>query len=184
MLNTCIYCGKDKTEPGHSFQFCLYNHYSAKIPAEKLPPEVKYGGFSTNICVFCKKSIAYGTLHVCLEASVSGGVKHDGDKVRLELFPAAALEEISKVLTFGAKKYADHNWSKGIAYSRLIGAALRHLLAWSRGQDKDPESGLSHLSHAGCCIVFLIWMEKFRSDLDDRHKDPGTNVGVTTETKE
>ena len=96
--------------------------------------------------------------------------KYDTEKVKMELLPSDALEEIAKVLTFGAKKYASWNWAKGLAYSRLTGAALRHLLAWKDGQDKDPETGLSHLAHLGCCVLFLLWMEKHRPDMDDRFK--------------
>ena len=107
-----------------------------------------------------------------VQEDMNGGTKYDENKVRFELLPQASLQEIAKVLTFGAQKYSDHNWTKGIAYSRLLGAAFRHLGAWAVGQDKDKETGLSHLAHAGCCIVFLLWMEKFRKDLDDRHKDP------------
>lgn len=99
------------------------------------------------------------------------GTKHDQGKPRMELLPMYSLEEIAKVLNFGAQKYDPWNWSKGIAYGRLAGAALRHLAAWLRGKDKDPESGLSHLAHAGCCILFLIWMQEHRPDLDDRSKD-------------
>jgi len=98
------------------------------------------------------------------------GTKFDQNKPRLELLPSDALIEIAKVLTFGAKKYSSENWRKGINYSRLMGAAMRHLLAWKDGEDKDPESGLTHLAHAGCCVLFLIWMEKNRQDLDDRFK--------------
>jgi len=98
------------------------------------------------------------------------GIKHDQDKIRLELLPMESLEEIAKVLTFGAKKYDAWNWAKGLSYSRLIGASLRHIFAWSRGQNKDPETGLSHLAHAGCCILFLLYMEKFKPAMDDRHK--------------
>jgi len=103
---------------------------------------------------------------------MNGGTKFDQDKVRFELLPQAALKEIAKVLTFGARKYDSWNWTKGLQYTRLLGALLRHIGAWSVGIDKDPETGLSHLAHAGCCILFLLWMEKFRPDLDDRHKDP------------
>ena len=100
------------------------------------------------------------------------GLKYDEAKTPVELLPPAALEEIAKVLGFGKKKYAAWNWAKGIAYSRLLGAAVRHLWAYQRGENKDPESGLSHLAHAGCCIIFLLWMEKNRPDLDDRFIDP------------
>lgn len=63
-----------------------------------------------------------------------------------------------------------HNWRGGISYSRLIGAALRHLFAFMRGEDLDKESGLSHLLHLSCCIMFLYWMTVHRTDLDDRYK--------------
>lgn len=104
-------------------------------------------------------------------ANTSGGVKHDQDKPPMELLPMESLEEIARVLAFGAKKYDKWNWSKGISYGRLCGAALRHLSAFLRGQDVDDESGLSHLSHLGCCVLFLIWMSKNRPDLDDRWKN-------------
>jgi len=102
------------------------------------------------------------------EAQPSGGLKYDSGKPRMDLLPAYSLEQIALVLGFGAQKYASWNWSKGIAYSRLLGACLRHLFAWARGENTDKESGLSHLAHAGCCILFLIWMSDKRRDKDDR----------------
>lgn len=99
-----------------------------------------------------------------------GGQKHDGGKPRMDLLDKHALEEISRVLDFGAQKYAAHNWRQGIQYSRLTAAALRHLHAFNDGEDIDPESGLSHLAHLGCCVMFLLNMQKTRPDLDDRHK--------------
>lgn len=104
------------------------------------------------------------------EAMVSQGVKFDGDKPRMDLLDAYAIEQLSQVLTFGASKYASHNWRKGIAKGRLIAAALRHLFAYLRGEDKDPESGLSHVAHAMCCCMFLLGLEH-RDDLDDRWKE-------------
>lgn len=99
-----------------------------------------------------------------------GGVKFDSDKPRMELLDTYALEQIALVMSFGAKKYAAHNWRGGLAWSRLIGAALRHILAFMKGEDKDPESGLSHIAHAGCCIMFLLWHEKHKVEKDDRYK--------------
>lgn len=84
------------------------------------------------------------------------GKKFDQDKVRYDLLPIDALEEISKVLTFGAKKYSDRNWEKGMDYSRLYRGALGHIWYWWRKNDLDPETGLSHLAHAGCCVLFLL----------------------------
>jgi len=98
------------------------------------------------------------------------GMKFDQDKPRMDLLDAYATEELAKVLTFGAKKYAPHNWRKGISYARLIAAALRHIYAFARGEDIDEETGLSHMAHAMCCCMFLVWMAKHRRDQDDRWK--------------
>ena len=96
--------------------------------------------------------------------------KFDQNKSPLELLPPDALFAIADVLAFGAKKYATHNWAKGFAWSRLSGAALRHLFAWSRGEKADPESGLSHLAHAGCCLLFLLDHEILKLGVDDRRQ--------------
>ena len=45
-----------------------------------------------------------------------------------------------------------HNWRDGLDWTRVSSAVLRHLSAWHGGEDIDPESGLSHLAHAGCGI--------------------------------
>ncbi len=84
------------------------------------------------------------------------GIKFDQEKIRVDLLPPDALEEISKVLTHGAKKYGDRNWELGMDWNRPYGALLRHLWAWWRGEDYDPESGIHHLAHVGCNILFLL----------------------------
>lgn len=96
------------------------------------------------------------------------GVKFDKGKNRVELLDPWWLEEVGAVLTFGAKKYADHNWRQGMPYTRLIGALLRHVFAIMRGEDRDPESGLTHAGHASCCLMFLFGMMLHRPDKDDR----------------
>lgn len=96
------------------------------------------------------------------------GMKFDGEKPRMDLLDPKFLEDVARVLTFGAKKYAAHNWRKGINTSRLIGAIYRHLGAINSGEDTDPESGLPHSAHLGCCIMFLHWTMANRPDLDDR----------------
>jgi hypothetical protein len=100
------------------------------------------------------------------------GLKYDQDKPRMELLDPLALEGLAKVLTFGAKKYASHNWRGGISYSRLIGALLRHTFAIVRGEYTDAESGLPHVDHLGCCWMFLSNQMKTRPDMDDLYKEP------------
>lgn len=106
---------------------------------------------------------------------VDSAVKHDTGKNRLELIPVSGIEGIGRAMTFGAKKYAAHNWANGFDYSRLIGSAMRHLLAWMSGQDKDSESGLSHLDHLGACVVMLIAHETEGLGNDDRRKAKTNN---------
>lgn len=96
------------------------------------------------------------------------GVKFDSDKIRLELLPPELLDAVGTILTFGAHKYSDRNWELGMNWSRVYGALLRHLNAWWAGQDFDPETGKSHLWHAGCCIAFLITYEERQLGKDDR----------------
>ena len=101
---------------------------------------------------------------------MSGGVKYDEDKPPMALLDSDFLEDISRVLGFGARKYVADNWRNGISYRRLISAAYRHLGSVNKGEDIDAESGLPHTAHLGCCIMFLNWMAKNRPDLDDRWK--------------
>lgn len=100
------------------------------------------------------------------------GVKFDTGKVRYELLPPEFLEETAKVLTFGAQKYEDRNWELGMSWSRVFGALMRHLWAWWNPfvSSTDEETGLSHLSHAACCIAFLIAYEKRNSGTNDKPK--------------
>lgn len=97
-------------------------------------------------------------------------IKHDQDKLPLNLLSREALEQTAAVLKFGANKYAEHNWRNGFLWSRPLAAAMRHLVAFNDGEDRDPESGLSHLAHAACCIMFLLEFEKTHKELDDRYK--------------
>lgn len=101
-------------------------------------------------------------------------LKYDGGKPGVELLPTDALEEIAKVLDYGAQKYAAHNWRKGMKWGRLAGALLRHVFAWLRGEDRDEESGHLHLAHAGCCVLFLLSYVLTGTGTDDRYKGENT----------
>lgn len=98
------------------------------------------------------------------------GVKFDTDKIRMELVPGFVTRALASVLTFGAKKYGDYNWAGGMDWSRLYGAAQRHLGAWWDGEGTDPETGMSHLWHALCCVAFLTAYEIKGIGRDDRFK--------------
>ena len=105
------------------------------------------------------------------------GVKHDATKTPLALLPFECLEEIAKVLEFGSRKYSDWNWTRGFKWSRLYSSTLRHLFAHMRGEKLDPETGLSHLAHAGANVLFLIYHELHTVGEDDRHPRPKSQKG-------
>jgi hypothetical protein len=105
----------------------------------------------------------------------TSGAKYDRGKNPLELLPTRPLEAIARVLEFGAKKYAPNNWRAGIAYSRVYAAILRHVWAWWRGEDNDPETGLPHLAHAGCEILFVLEYVLSSNDLTTRLDDRAGN---------
>ena len=97
-----------------------------------------------------------GRIPAKTDASKEEGTKYDRGKTRLDLLSMEALEEVGKVYTYGTKKYDAHNWRKGLKFSRIIAAVLRHFFAFIRGEDRDKESGLLHLAHAAWGILTLI----------------------------
>ena len=99
------------------------------------------------------------------QGDVAGAVKYDVGKARMELLPLPALQDVAEVLTFGAAKYADNGWkSLPDAENRYTGALLRHLAAIQAGEEVDPESGLSHISHVACNAIFLTHFHKEKVD--------------------
>lgn len=88
------------------------------------------------------------------------GKKFDAEKPRWDLMPLKVLEEVVDVLTMGAKKYSDGNWMRvPDGRRRYFAACLRHLTSWQAGEKTDKESGKSHLAHAVCCLIFLLWYD-------------------------
>jgi hypothetical protein len=111
------------------------------------------------------------------------GKKYDAEKIRLDLISTLAIEEIAKVLTFGARKYDAHNWRLGMRHSRLIRATIGHVFAHMRGETYDSESGLPHLAHAGCCIMFLLEYLLTGNGVDDRWDEVHKMYHVSARSK-
>lgn len=97
------------------------------------------------------------------------GTKYDEGKVRMDLLAPEMLYGTAHVLEFGAQKYDEYNWAKGMKWSRVFAALMRHMWAWWRGEEKDAETGYSHLWHASCCLMFLIAYEQRKVGEDDRY---------------
>ena len=88
------------------------------------------------------------------------GRKFDDGKIDWDLLPLNAVEEIVRVLMFGAQTYDRNNWQQIENFDRrYYNAAMRHLTKHNRGEIFDPDSGLLCLAHAGCDIIFLLEKE-------------------------
>jgi len=105
------------------------------------------------------------------DAAPAEGTKFDDGKPRFELIPEESLEQIALALGYGAKKYEDDwNWYQGFDYGRVYGAARRHMGKWQLGEDLDPASGINHLAHAACNLLFLLSFQINGVGTDDRNK--------------
>lgn len=110
-----------------------------------------------------------------------GGTKHDSGKLRYDLLPRS-LAEVVAVYTYGANKpgYGPWNWRKGLAYSRLYAALLRHLAAWwFRGERNDREHGHHHLASVVFCALNLMEFEMDGIGNDDRQYTSATGTNRT-----
>lgn len=86
----------------------------------------------------------------------SNFMKFDNDKPMYSLVDPYAYEDLAKVMTFGAKKYAPGNWKLG-DIERYISALERHLAEIKKSVvDEDfsllidSDSGLQH----GAALMF------------------------------
>lgn len=115
----------------------------------------------------CGITLTY--LEKMVQVKLEGSIKKDEGKPDYTMLTLEMIDLVSKVRMFGAKKYARGNFKKtGFKYTRSLAAALRHIYAFLNGEDNDPESGLSHLGHAICCIEHLIYDTKHHPSNDDR----------------
>lgn len=103
-------------------------------------------------------------------SKLSEAYKADEEKIRYDLIPPEAMDAMAEVLTFGAKKYTDRNWEKGMAWGRAFRALISHAYKWWRGIPSDEESGMSHMAHCLCCAIFLVTYERRGIGDDNRPK--------------
>jgi hypothetical protein len=94
----------------------------------------------------------------------------------VDLLSPLALEGLANVLEFGAKKYEEHNWRKGMKWGRIIASLLRHTFKFMGGEDLDKESGLPHVDHIICNAMFLSETFRTHKELDDRYKPNGGDL--------
>ena len=104
------------------------------------------------------------------------GIKHDKQKLRYDLISPTALKGLVQVLTYGATKYPDRNWEKGVDWNRYFAGLMRHAWAFWEGEDIDTESGFYHIDHVQTCAHFLSHYKVYKKEFDNR---PGKRKTIT-----
>lgn len=87
-------------------------------------------------------------------------------KLRWDLLPLAEIEDIVRVYTEGAKKYADNSWQNiPDGFERYRAALLRHMTAYMKGERYDKETGLMHLAQICWNAIALLYYDKHNKGL-------------------
>jgi len=94
-------------------------------------------------------------------------LRYNQNKTMYDLIPWQWESVLAEIFTFGAKKYAPHNWKKSLNttdHSKVVqdrlSSARRHIAAWQQGETNDPESGLAHLGHAAWNLLMILWYDQ------------------------
>jgi hypothetical protein len=148
-----------------------------QVSRREFPPFVKdiantvvYGPFSSREAAILVSKSRH--LEGVKPDSADAPKHHSEQRPRLDLLPTAPLEEVARVLAHGAEKYGEYNWCNGTRWGRCYRALLSHAWAWWRGEDTDPDSGLSHLAHCICNLLFLMEFQRNGWGEDDRFRGP------------
>lgn len=143
---------------------------TGKVPYELIPLRilaVSIGTFQGGMAE--RASNALMKLGEFQERDLSGGgvLAHPLYDI-FEILGFDGWAECARVFDYGRRKYAEWNWAKGMAWSVPLACAARHLLAMIRGEEIDPESGLSHRGHVFCNVVMLLVYGRTFAEGDDR----------------
>lgn len=123
--------------------------------------------------------------------------RYNKGKIRYELISKIATEEKAKVYTLGAHKYTiyrdkngnevkgsdipleeaykysivsdgSNNWKDGLRFTEVLESLRRHIEAFSKGEDYDPDLKTYHLANAAWNIDVLLEQYSTHPELDDR----------------
>lgn len=117
-------------------------------------------------------------------AEPTRAIRHDQDKPDMSLLSPIAMFGLARVMTHGLKKYPGSQWKKGMAWSKVTAALLRHLFKFMAGEDFDFDSNCqgcqnnkcanhSALPHVDCIAANAMFLQEYfrkHKDLDDRIK--------------
>jgi hypothetical protein len=95
--------------------------------------------------------------HPCTCDDSKAAKADTGKPAGFAMIPFDAIAELADVYTYGAEKYQRDSWRNVPgAVDRYYDALQRHLGAWTKGEERDPESGRRHLAHALWNVVAVL----------------------------
>lgn len=155
-MRKCIYCGRPTETNGLLCNACAEN-------ARKLSASVTETGQLIKATEKVELSDEYKHNHLqeAMEYALKEKdfVKNDSGKLQWSLLPFKELEDVVRVLMIGAKKYTPDNWKKCDDVTRYKDALMRHVISYVSGDTTDDESQISHLAHAVCNCLFLMYFD-------------------------
>lgn len=87
------------------------------------------------------------------------GSRFNQGKLRWSLVHFKSLEPLVRVLEFGAKKYGDYNWQKGLDRKEILESMMRHMTDLMDGNEYDEESKIHHIGHILCNGMFYMFFK-------------------------
>lgn len=102
------------------------------------------------------------------KTTVGEGLRFNKGKTRFDLLEPYAVEQLARVFTKGAEKYAPNNWLKGMSWSSITASLKRHLSEFEQGVDYDEETKLLHMAHVAWNAMALVSYYKHFPEGDDR----------------
>src|ERR1700674_2432912 len=87
------------------------------------------------------------------------GARYNSGKPDFSVIPLSTMESEARVWEKGAEKYKAWNWAKGMPWSVPFASMMRHLSAFQRGENIDPETGEPHMAHVMCNARMLLHYE-------------------------
>ncbi|QRQ99764.1 dATP/dGTP diphosphohydrolase domain-containing protein [Dyadobacter sandarakinus] len=132
----------------------LINHFTKQSDFQFGPENPNHPGFKSMLCE--------------IEKPENQGIRLNSDKPQWSLVDFASLEDMVKVLQYGAGRYGKENWRKGFPTTQICESLLRHTFAYLSGEDNDQETGLPHFAHIQCNALFLAHTQRNKPELDTR----------------
>jgi len=103
-----------------------------------------------------KPAIKLSELVFGTDSTIKEGKKSDSGKPDYSLLTRPMVESMIAALMYGENKYSRGNFKGGFTNTRLLAAAMRHIMAFNDGEDFDPESNVNHLGHAMAALAMCL----------------------------